>query len=95
MGVFTRIVDPYNTMGAAQQQRTERSSARKASRSEKGRVEAVARKWGLTLEAAAEFTPAIDDAETYGVHTRRGSRASDFCQDILDDPKNRKDWYRR
>lgn len=83
-----KVVDPYNTMGAAQQQCD-------AKRAEAGRVKAVARRWGLTLEAAAEFAPAVDEAETYGVYSRRGARASDFCDDILNDPKNRKDWYRR
>ena len=83
-----KIIDPYNTMGAARDFRAvnDRQAAKR-------NVERIARKWGLTLEAAAEFAPAMDDAETRGVYTRRGSRASDFCDDILNDPKNRKDWY--
>lgn len=90
MGWLSRICDPYNTMGASR----ERPSARER-RARESDVERVARQWNLTLEAAAEFAPAVDDAETYGVSTPRGSRASDICDDILSDPANRKDWYGR
>jgi hypothetical protein len=93
MALFTKIVDPYNTMGAVKRERADRDSARQAKRAGAARVKAVARKYGLTLEAAAEFIPAADDAMTYGVSSRRGGRAAEFCHDILNDRRNRKDWY--
>lgn len=94
MGLFTKVIDPYNTMGAAQQARAERDSARKAKRAEKSRVESVARQYGLTLEAAKEMAAALDDIETYGGGGRRGLRAADFIYEVQNNPKNRKDWYR-
>jgi hypothetical protein len=93
MAFFTKIVDPYNTMGTAKQERADRDSARQAKRAGAADVKKIARKYGLTLEAAAEIAPALEDLETFGIWSREGRRARNFCDDIYGKPKNRKDWY--
>lgn len=68
------------------------TAARGAQRGGTGGVKAVARREGLTLKAAAQYAAALGQAETHGVHTGRGARASDRAAEIADNPRNWKDW---
>lgn len=89
---MTKIVDPYNTMGRARDQRAaseRRTEDRKAARRE---MERVARKRSLTLEAAAELiqAAAVVNDETAG--WKRRDNAENLYYAILDDPAKHQNW---
>lgn len=93
-----KIVDPYNTMGnqpARQQSSRGRSRWLPASTDDGDLsgvpLEDIARAHGYTLEAAARFRDAWNEAARYP-RTRRGNRACLDMDDIDTDPKNWKDW---
>lgn len=91
MGLFSgrvTIVDPYNTMGAAQ---PSRPAKRYVTCMAEMPAQAVARQHGLTLAAVPRFAALYDEADAY-THGPRSDCAHEALEDFLADKKNRKRW---
>jgi hypothetical protein len=97
MGLFRKIIDPYNTMGGQPARQPRKAAPRLPASVDDGGLsgvplEDVARAHHLTLEAAARFRDAWNEASRHGSRTARGGRAMDDLADIDADASNWQHW---